>query len=194
MPTEGVLSGFQFVALTPELVKQDLAALMADPASLNRWSNSTWPTDDFTVEENLVDLQLHEREQIERIALTYSVLIDDVVRGCIYVRSAQDALRTRGIDPSTCTLPTSHAVVRGWLHGGSASSLIATSVAWLSRPPFTFPRIWWQANERTHDQLAACADLGLTNLLNFDGDGIRWILASSPEGPIPDERPTMGVR
>ena len=194
VPTEGALDGFRFVALTPELVEQDFAALMADPESLNRWSGSTWPTSDFTLHENLIDLQMHEREQIERIALTYSVLIDDIVRGCIYVRPAKDAMKTRGVDPSASTLPTSHAVVRGWLHGVPASSLIATTVAWLSRPPFTFPRIWWQANEHTQDQLAACADLGLTNLLSFEGDGTLWLLASTPETQNPGERPTIGMR
>lgn len=46
------------------------AAVMASAEQLHRWSQITWPADDFTVAQNLADLQGHECEHIERQAFS----------------------------------------------------------------------------------------------------------------------------
>ena len=93
--TDGDLT---FVPLTPALLRQDYAAVMRDIPMLRAWSGQDWPTADFALEANLADLQRHDREQQERVALTYSVLLDGVVQGCIYVQPFADALRSWGLE------------------------------------------------------------------------------------------------
>ena len=46
-------------------VELDYKAVMSSAEMLHRWSQSDWPTDDFTLAQNLADLQRHEREHIE---------------------------------------------------------------------------------------------------------------------------------
>ncbi|TMQ73312.1 MAG: ABC transporter permease, partial [Candidatus Eisenbacteria bacterium] len=65
----------------------DRDAVMSDPAALRRWSQSTWPADDFTLDENRVDLERHEREHERGMAFTFTVLDPDEARclGCVYL-------------------------------------------------------------------------------------------------------------
>jgi len=49
-------------------------AVMSSAEMLHRWSQSNWPIDDFTLAQNLADLQRHEREHIERMAFSSTVL------------------------------------------------------------------------------------------------------------------------
>src|SRR5262249_14686707 len=67
-------------------VALDYDAVMSDPAALRRWSQASWPADDFTLAENLTDLQGHEREHLEGVAYTFTVLSPDASRclGCVY--------------------------------------------------------------------------------------------------------------
>src|SRR5262245_25789678 len=79
----------RFVPLTPALVAPDYAAVMRDPAMLHAWSASDWPVADFTLDDNLADLVVHDDEQRDRIAITYSVLLarpsaEFTVQGCTY--------------------------------------------------------------------------------------------------------------
>lgn len=68
-------------------VERDFDAVMSDPPALQRWSQSDWPSDDFTLAENLADLQRHEQEHRDGIAFTYTVLTSDGMRclGCVYL-------------------------------------------------------------------------------------------------------------
>lgn len=68
-------------------VELDYDAVMEDPASLRAWSQSDWPADDFTLQENLRDLERHEREHRERAAFTFTVLstVGDRCLGCVYI-------------------------------------------------------------------------------------------------------------
>ena len=69
-------------------VELDYDAVMENPAALRRWSQSTWPADDFTVAENLEDLERHEREHLAREAFTFTVLDSNGTRclGCVYIQ------------------------------------------------------------------------------------------------------------
>jgi len=60
---------------------------MSSAEMLRRWSQSSWPADDFTLSENLDDLQRHEREHGERQAFTFTVLNLEGTRclGCVYL-------------------------------------------------------------------------------------------------------------
>ena len=58
-------------------VERDYDAVMSDPAALRRWSQSDWPDDEFTLAENLTDLERHEREHKDGVAFTFTVLSPD---------------------------------------------------------------------------------------------------------------------
>lgn len=65
----------------------DYDAVMASAVQLRAWSDTTWPTDDFTLPENRDDLERHQREHEEGVAFTYTVLTPDGERclGCVYI-------------------------------------------------------------------------------------------------------------
>ncbi len=176
LPARVDSGGLTFIPLTPALVEQDYAAVMRDIPLLRAWSGQDWPTETFLLEENLVDLIRHDREQTERVALAYSVLIDGTVQGCIYVRPLLAALRTRNLDVGGLSVEAGDAVVRGWLHDRPAVDLIGVSMSWLRSEPFGFPRLWWQTNSHCPDQLAACDALGLDEVFGVEGDGQMWEL------------------
>jgi len=178
LPERVEIDDLVFVPLTPDLLRDDYAAVMRDVPMLRAWSGQDWPTPDFTIEDDLLDLQRHHQEQRAGVALTFSVLVDAVVQGCIYVRPFIDALRTRAIEPPEgSTVPLTDAVVRGWLHERPAVDLIRASLTWLGRAPFDFSRIWWQANSDVPDQLLGCDRLGLSTVIRI-GQTPIWELRS----------------
>ncbi|MEI7617139.1 MAG: hypothetical protein WCK14_00835 [Actinomycetota bacterium] len=180
LPQRSEVDGITFVPLTPKLLSEDYAAVMRDLEMLRIWSGENWPTEQFTEANNLVDLVHHDREQREGVALTYSVLRNDVVIGCIYVRPIADALLTRSVLVDLSDLPAADIVVRGWSHDISAAELIASARAFLLGDPFTFPRLWWQTNIDCVEQLDACDGLGLSRRLSFFGESTMWVLAAKP--------------
>ena len=83
--------------LTIGHVELDYDAVMSSRAELRRWSQSSWPAEDFPLAENLADLARHEREHLADEAYTYTVLAPDGERclGCVYLaplRPAEQAL------------------------------------------------------------------------------------------------------
>ena len=181
LPQRVEVGEITFEPLTPELLSADYAAVMRDTPMLRQWCGQDWPRPDFSLAENLADLEHHDREQRDGVALTYSVFCHDLLIGCIYVRPIRDALETRDVvlvDPAL--LPTGDVAVRGWAHEIDATTLIATTLAFLQSAPVAFPRIWWQTNVDCVAQLAACSEVGLTQHLSFSGPTTTWILATRP--------------
>lgn len=88
IPSELIQNRFQFEVLHPKHVKLDYQALMKSKDFLHRWSNSPWPEDHFKVEDNLIDLEWHYAEFMEKTAFTYTILDKDKANclGCIYIR------------------------------------------------------------------------------------------------------------
>lgn len=88
IPKDFSHSQFSFQILHPRYVALDLAALMNSKDFLRRWSQSDWPSDDFSLEENLKDLEWHFEEQINKIAFTYTILnpSQTMCLGCLYIR------------------------------------------------------------------------------------------------------------
>jgi hypothetical protein len=171
----------RFQRLTPAVVDQDHAALMRDIRMLRAWSGQDWPTPDFSVADNRVDLQRHDDEHEAGIAFTFSVLVDDVVVGCIYVRPFADALSTRGVTPPDDPRLLTGTVVRGWSHDVPADELIAVSLAEHGDDFGDTARQWWQTNTECPEQIAACDRLGLTNERVFHGPTATWVLRAVPE-------------
>lgn len=68
-------------------VELDYDAVMSSAEMLRRWSQGSWPADDFTLTENLDDLERHEHEHNQREAFTFTVLNLEGTRclGCVYL-------------------------------------------------------------------------------------------------------------
>jgi hypothetical protein len=68
-------------------VELDYEAVISSTEMLRCWSQSVWPADDFTLAENLADLQRHEREHAERKAFRFTVLNPHgtLCLGCVYI-------------------------------------------------------------------------------------------------------------
>lgn len=87
-PLELVTERVRLEPLAPRHVELDFEALMGSREHLRRtlrWGD--WPREDFTLEENRVDLQRHWDEFERREAYAYTVLDADGERcvGCIYL-------------------------------------------------------------------------------------------------------------
>jgi hypothetical protein len=66
----------------------DYDAVMSSAEMLRRWSQSEWPSDDFSVAQNRADLEYHERQHNEREAFTFTVLNPQGTQclGCVYIQ------------------------------------------------------------------------------------------------------------
>ena len=92
-PFPGFISTGKFIfePLSPEHVALDYEAVMSSRVFLRKWSQSTWPTDNFTRDENLNDLVRHSQEQANNFAYTYTILNIERNRclGCIYIKPVE---------------------------------------------------------------------------------------------------------
>lgn len=85
--------------LGPDVVDLDYAAIMSSRARLRdelRWGKDRrWPPDDFTLNQNRVDLERHFAEYERREAYAYTVLdpTGDSCLGCIYIEPHDDGAR-----------------------------------------------------------------------------------------------------
>jgi len=102
------------VPLTPAHVELDYAALMDNKKMLRLWSGSPWPTDNFTLNENLDDLEWHWDEHQKRIAFTYTVLspTEDTCLGCVYIKSFAEILANN--EDWETAVSDYNALVRYW--------------------------------------------------------------------------------
>lgn len=117
----------------------DHAAVMDTREHLRLWRRSTWPEDDFTVEDNRQDvLELEQRHAAGR-AFTYTVLDPDGTRclGCVYVfpTSATFLARSTVVPLGADTWADVEAVVFFWvrrpeLEQGMDGRLLSALRAW----------------------------------------------------------------
>lgn len=75
-------------------VQLDFEAVISSRAQLLRSSGGTWPREGFTLEENLADLERHEREHRDRVAFTFTVMnsAETECLGCLYMNPLERLL------------------------------------------------------------------------------------------------------
>lgn len=78
---------YELFPTTVDRAESDYAAVMASQGDLRRWSDSTWPEDDFTVEANRADLQHHVDDNRDHSAYGYMIYrpAEDFCLGSLYV-------------------------------------------------------------------------------------------------------------
>jgi hypothetical protein len=79
---------FSIRMLTVNDVAKDYEAVMSSIEHLKEmYPLSSWPTKDFTVEQNLIDLGWHQKEFQNRSSFAYTVvsLDESQILGCLYI-------------------------------------------------------------------------------------------------------------
>lgn len=162
-PVPGTLrtSKLLLAPLTPGHVELDYAALMESRLELRSWSGTSWPADDFTLEENRVDLARHEREHHDREAFTYTVLTPhgDECLGCVYITPAAEHAEA---NPVLAEWEDGSALVDWWVRTSRLAEeldgvLVDALIDWLSAD-WQFQRVRFGAREgnaRQHRLVAA---------------------------------------
>ncbi len=86
-PQELETEQFHLFPTRLDLFESDYLAVMKSRELLRIWSQSTWPEDDFTPEQNREDLQLHVQDNVEHVAYGYMIYTADraVCLGSLYV-------------------------------------------------------------------------------------------------------------
>lgn len=160
--------------LTVDQVALDYAAVMESAAMLRRWSGSSWPSDDFSLDDNRADLAGHWAEHLAQEAFTYTVLdpAQTVCLGCVYIKPNTVA----ALDPTD-----DDALVRFWvraslLESGLDGRLLAALRDWLAAD-FAFGRVFWHANADDAHQPALFQAAGLRRLIEatIPGRGGRYV-------------------
>jgi RimJ/RimL family protein N-acetyltransferase len=161
--------------LTPDHVALDYAALMRNKALLRVWSGSSWPTADFSLTDNLADLQWHWEEHQEGIAFTYTVLnpSEDACFGFIYIKPITEIL-AENPDWQTAALPAEqlnsyhNALVRFWTIQTAPQQTLDKSLLTVLRYWFTtnwaFSEIFWHTPVANQQQTAVFEENGLQKL------------------------------
>ena len=81
---------FRLRMLSVDDIEQDYEAVMETQARFHSMEYR-WPRDGFTLEENLADLEQHQREFLAREAFAYTVVTLDESRvlGCVYINPSE---------------------------------------------------------------------------------------------------------
>ncbi|MBE2224265.1 MAG: hypothetical protein IAF02_22185 [Anaerolineae bacterium] len=169
---------FVICPLTPAHVALDYAALMSSKEMLRLWSGSPWPSDDFTLAENLEDLKWHWDEHQKRIAFTFTVLnpAEDTCLGCIYIKPFTEILADNpewetAVKTDTSTgsvtvltaVPSHSALVRFWTIENLDKTLLILLQKWFTTE-WAFSEIYWHTPANNHQQIKLFHTTGLQNL------------------------------
>src|ERR1700676_5460049 len=99
-------------------VELDYDAVISSRAELWLRNGGEWPREGFTLEENLADLVRHEREHLERVAFTYTVmnLEETICLGCVYINPLARMLeRTNGTAEQVAAINDHAAWITFWV-------------------------------------------------------------------------------
>ena len=124
-PADGFAGdGFVVRPLVPSDVVLDHEAVMSSREFLYHWEQDPpYPPDDFSVEDNLEDLQQMDSEHRNRTRYTYTVMNADEtqVLGCIYILPNDDRMyRTAKVASHDGTdLSSVDATVAFWVRGST---------------------------------------------------------------------------
>lgn len=162
VPIGLVTEEFLLRPLTADDVHLDYDALMASHEMLRRWSGTGWPAEDFTLAENLLDLQRHEQEHRASVAFTYTLMnpAGDLCLGCCYVEPLDRLLERAESLPyiGSATVGDFTAVVRFWVRQSFLADdlderLLNTLISWLGSD-WAFAHFYFRTNELDRRQVA----------------------------------------
>lgn len=149
-------------------VELDYDAVVSSRAELWLRSGGEWPREGFTLEENLEDLVRHEREHLERVAFTYTVMKPDASEclGCVYLNPLDAILRRAGASAEQVAASgdyevwTTFWVRQSRLDDNLDERLLAALIAWF-KTEWAFRRVVFAARREQIRQLKLFSDAGL---------------------------------
>lgn len=160
--------------LSPIDVELDYDAVIASKESLRAYSDGRWPREGFTIEENLADLEEHERDFHARTGFTYTVMnpTETQCLGCVYLYPIDNILRLAEIDEADlATMRSTDANATFWArqdrHRDDLDKrLLAALISWL-RNDFAFSNLWFTALAAEHRRVAVIREAGLNLIHTF---------------------------
>ena len=158
-------------------VELDYDAVISSREMLLRYSYGRWPREGFTFEENLSDLQAHERDHRERTAFTYTVMNPTQTEclGCVYLNPLENLLRgykAREEDIVAVKGTDYEATVNFWVRQSRLiddldKRLLAALLDWL-KTEWAFSRTIFPVNPHETRQMHLFDEAGLRRLHTFD--------------------------
>jgi hypothetical protein len=150
---------------------------------LRTWSQSDWPPDDFTLVDNLVDLERHDQEHVERQAFTYTVLDPSAKTclGCVYITPPLPALwdvtvcGTRIVQGRDYVADVCFWVRQSRLADDLDKRLLAVLRTWFDQA-WAFDRVVFHTARPDERQVKLYAESGLTMCLAFPPHAARWVI------------------
>lgn len=171
--------GFVVRPLVPADVVLDHDAVMASREFLYHWEQDPpYPPDDFSVEDNLADLEQMDGAHRDGVRYTYTVMNADETEalGCIYLLPNDDRMyRTAEVTSHDGTdLSNIDATVAFWVRvstwpDGFERRLLQAVLDWL-RDDWSMERAVILTNEHLDHQIATIESLGLTPRFDYDRD------------------------
>ena len=171
--------GFIVRPLVPTDVVLDHDAVMASREFLFHWEQDPpYPPEDFSVDDNLVDLEQMDEAHRTGSRYTYTVMNanESEVLGCIYLLPNDDRMYRTAVVTSLdgTDLSTVDATVSFWVRpsmwaDGFERTLLEAVVSWL-RDDWAFEGPVIITNERLDHQIATIESLGLTRRFDYDRD------------------------
>ena len=139
----------------------DFAALMESREDVRRSSQSSWPADDFTIEQNRNDLARHQAEHEAGDAFTYTVMDPEEMSclGCIYmVPLPFHLMRVGAADELVESAAWDAAAVYFWvrsprLPSGLEAELLREIRDWMAREK-AFSRVLYSTHSKDPRQVA----------------------------------------
>jgi hypothetical protein len=171
---------FVFYPLTVEHTQLDYDALMASKAMLRDWSGSTWPSDNFTLDENRDDLQGHadEFEMGEGYAYTIMNADETRVEGCFYSNSFLGIIERFGVESNLDEqVKFDDVLVRFWIRAerlDEEAELLDTIINWL-KSDWEFSTIYFATNTKNTRQAELFEAVGMEKQYEWTLGDVRWL-------------------
>lgn len=169
--------GFIVRPLLPSDVVLDYEAVMSSREFLFHWEQDPpYPPEDFTVEENLEDLEKMHDAHRDGSRYTYTVMNTDETEalGCIYILPNDDSMyRTAkvtshdGTDLSSCEATVSFWVRVSTWRDGFEQTLLQSVLGWL-QDHWALERPVIVTNQKLDHQISTIESLGLIRRFDYD--------------------------
>ena len=171
----------------------DHEAVMASKAALRVWCDGDWPADDFSLEENRVDLAEHIADADRGVAFGYTIWAPDAERvlGSVYLEETAPFLDAYRLDAAKrAAIASCDVRVEAWLRSDADPALeplmLAAVRAWL-REAWPFRRPCWGSRRGMSARRRFLEEIGLERIVALTSlDGTRrFFLHAEPAGRRP---------
>lgn len=182
VPSSFKTSEFLLRPLRAVDVALDYDAVMSSKALLRQWSQRSWPSDTFTLTDNLKDLQRHEAEHVERKAFTFTVMdvLEAQCLGCVYIKPLHPALDVAQVCPAQSANKIYAADVSFWVRQSrlvdELDARVLSSLREWFRCEWPFTCVVFHANEYNVRQRTLFQDAGLQTRHTVVTDGVHWFV------------------